>query len=296
MAEATSPQGIPIYQAIQQRVSVRRFLHKPLVRETLEQVRAIIDSVRALSEENLFNAPLYHVNPGENLTRTLGAYGNIVNPPYYLAPYIIGHNHPLVDLGYRVEQIVVHLTSIGIGTCFLGTISRQERVRQIIGIPENAVIGALLCFGLATSSGAGQFINRMLHRSTGAQNKLPLQKIFFWGDFSHPSIPPDWLRKHIEAGRLAPSAVNAQPWRLLWRDGWLFLYVLRINSRYGPRSKDYRLYDGGICMANISLSLSVSGISARWELHDETQQNFPSCPDTLQPLARIELSEEISKG
>jgi len=293
MTDAPPPQHVDIYRAIQLRVSVRRFLNKPLSREILDQISKIIASVQTLSADNLFQAPLYHVLPGDNLTRTLGAYSNIVNPPHYLAPYIIGDDHPLVDLGYRIEQIVLHLTSIGLGTCFLGTISRQERVRQIINIPENSVIGAFLCIGWPASSGVGHFLNRMLHRSTGAQNKHPLEKIFFWEDFSHPSIPPDWLEKYIEAARLAPSAVNTQPWRLLWRDDWLFLYVLCNNPRYGPRNQDYRLYDGGICMANVSLSLSASSISSHWELHDESQENFPTCPDTLQPLARLHLPETI---
>ena len=87
---------------------------------------------------------------------------------------------------------------------------------------------------------------------------------------------------------------DAQPWRFLWCDGALYLYVVRSSWRYRlGGSQDYRFYDGGICMANVSLAMRALGIAGRWELVDGIAAGepgcAPECPEELQPLAVLWL-------
>jgi hypothetical protein len=53
---------------------------------------------------------------------------------------------------------------------------------------------------------------------------------------------------------------------------------------------DYRLYDGGICLANISLALEAQGQEVRWQLLADGQEGVPDHPDALQPLAKLDLA------
>jgi hypothetical protein len=64
------------------------------------------------------------------------------------------------------------------------------------------------------------------------------------------------------------------------------------DPRYGKGiTAQYRLYDGGICMANLALALDALGLSGSWEPlpdADEDQAKLGH-PSDLQPLAKIRI-------
>jgi nitroreductase len=281
-----------VYQAIVARRSVRRYEGTPLDPATLTLVREIIAGVKPLVPENHFDVLMKDVAPGEDLVSRLGGYGRLVTPPHYLVPYIVGERHPLTDLGHRVEQIAVRLAMLGIGTCYIGSLGREAAVRERFALPEGARIGAFLLFGRPSTALGGRTFNAAMRRMIGATNKLPAERIFFRETFDAPTTPPPDLAPLIEAARNAPSAVNAQPWRLLWRDGQLYLFVTRRNRRYGEAGGQlYRLYDGGICMGNVTLALEALGIAGHWVLPegDGAEPDIPPHPVDLEPLARLIL-------
>jgi len=279
-----------LYAAILARRSVRRYERTPLAVDELARVREIATSTTPLVPTNRLVVLMRDVQPDERLVETLGAYGRLVTPPHYLVPYIVGERHPLTDLGYRVEQIVVRLTMMGLGTCYIGALSREDAVRERFALPATARVGALLILGRPAVAWGGRAFNAAMRRAAGATNKLPAERIFFQDTFDAPATPPADLARIIEAARQAPSAVNAQPWRFLWQGGQLYLFVTRRNPRYvGAGSDLYRLYDGGICMGNVALALEALGRPGQWELIEETEPGIPAHPPDLQPLARLSL-------
>ena len=279
-----------LYDSILARRSVRRYERNPLDEATLAQVRDIIASAKPLVPENQFETLVRSTGVSEDLVTVLGAYGRIVTPPHVLAPHILGEKHLLEDLGYRVEQIAVRCAAIGIGSCYIGTLPREDVVRARFGLPQSARIGALLVFGRPATAG-GHAFNSVLRSVIGSNKRLPPERLFFQGSFTNPATPPATLAPLIEAGRHAPSAVNAQPWRFLWRDGRVHVFVTKDNARYGngPGRAAYCLYDGGICMANISLAMEALGTRGRWLLHDDhfVQSDVPEHPADLRPLATL---------
>ncbi len=274
-------------QAIFTRHSTRRYANEPLPPSTLQQVEGLLRDINPLCPENHFECAI-RSSQGENLAEIMGGYGRIVNPPHYLTPYLKGEKHPLTDLGYRVEQIVIRLTAAGWATCYLGTLARQVDVCRRLNLPEDAHIGALLLFGKPAKGAAGRVVNRLIHNMAGSHNRLPAEQIFFNGSFSNPSQPPEELANSIEAARCAPSAVNAQPWRFLLADH-LYLFVTRSNPRYGSDNQSYRYYDAGICMANLSVTLQQTENHPAWELLEEGSAGLPSYPAELEPIARLEI-------
>jgi nitroreductase len=92
----------------------------------------------------------------------------------------------------------------------------------------------------------------------------------------------------ITAARLAPSAVNTQPWRFLWRQGELSLFVRHYNPKYGRNAgQAYRFYDAGICMANIKLAMQALEMRGCWILYEKNGLDIPNPPAELQPIARL---------
>jgi hypothetical protein len=280
-----------LYQAILARRSVRRYTGLALDQNKLSQVEQIIQRVAPLVPENDFQI-LFHdgMLKDKDFTASMGAYGYIVTPPHAIAPYTTGKRHPLVDLGYRVEQIVVHMTALNIGTCYIGTLSRERTNRIRLGLPIGSRCGALLVFGYPAKSVGDRAIDSVIRSIARCDTRLPVEQIFFQGTFDNPSLPPPKLSPVIDAARLAPSAVNTQPWRFLWRDERLHLFVVRQNAKYGRgTNQEYRLYDGGICMANILLALEALGMEGAWRLHNEGDSSFPDHSSSLQPLATLHL-------
>jgi hypothetical protein len=277
-----------LYRAILNRRSIRRYDRTPLDEEMIAQVQHIIDSAEPLLDENQFEV-LHHDGMliDKDFIASMGAYGYIVTPPHALAPYIIGNRYPLVDLGYRVEQIVVRLTCLDIGTCYIGALYREQANRTRLDLPTNSHCGALLVFGHPARSTSGRALNSLMRSVPRGNTRLPLNQLFFQETFDHPTNPPGDLSPILSAAQSSPSAVNAQPWRFLWRDGGLHLFVKRYNSKYGyGPGQAYRFYDGGICMANVKLALKALNLKGKWILYDHKHE-VPDHPSNLEPLAKI---------
>jgi nitroreductase len=286
-----------LYQAILGRRSVRRYDKEPLGEPELAQVHEVLSGIRPLIVENRLEVLLKDVLPGEDLVAILGAYGRLVTPPHYLVPYVTGERHLLVDMGFRVEQVAVRLAALGIGTCYVGTLSRETEVRARFEMPEGARIGAFLAFGWPSTARRGRLVNRVVRRAAGATNKLAVERVFFRDSFDIPARPPAELAPLIEAARNAPSAVNAQPWRLLWRDGCLYLFVLKASSKYGSGpGANYRFYDGGICMSNVALALEALGQEGQWQVFAGDEDDLPAHPPDLQPLAFLDLPQNSRRA
>jgi nitroreductase len=281
-----------LYEAILARRSVRRYDEARPDELTLARVRDIVFTVQPLIPSNRYEVRLHQVTPGNDLVAALGAYGRFVNPPCYLLPYMLGERHVLADLGYRAEQIAVRLTMMGLGSCFIGCLGREKAVRANFRLAHDGRVGALLVFGRPSGGLAGRAANALVRIGAGATKKLPAVRIFFHDSFANPSAPPADLGPIIEAARHAPSAVDAQPWRFLWREGTLHLFVKRHNARYGGgASRQYNLYDGGVCMANVALALQALSREGRWSPYEGCEPDMPEHPAALRPLARLVLGD-----
>ncbi len=282
-----------LYQAILARRSVRRYETESLDEASLAQVQEIISHVKPLVSGNQFEVLMRDVGAGENLVEDLGGYGRIVNPPHYLVPHTLGEAHLLEDLGYRVQQIAVRLTALGIGSCYIGALRREHEVRARFGLPDDARIAAFLIFGKPSRTLGGRTFNKMISAVSGASTKLSADRVFFAGTFDSPASPPADIAPLIEAARHAPSAVNAQPWRFLWRDRRLYLFVTRGTRRYGGGPQErYCFHDGGIAMANITLALEGPGKQVEWTMLGRTEAHIPSHPPDLHPMASLLVEQK----
>lgn len=279
-----------LYQAVLARRSVRRYDKAPLDEATLARVRDIAAGVRPLAAGNRFAAQLESTVPGQDLVADLGGYGRLVNPPHYLVPYVLGDDHPLTDLGCRVEQVAVRLVGLGLGSCFVGCASREAAVRARFGLPEAARVAAFLVFGWPSGTAGGRAVNAVMRLGARATRKLPVERIFFQERFDRPATPPAGLQPLLEAARRAPSADNTQPWRFLWQGGRLHLFVRRRNTFYGFRVPvRYALHDGGTCLGNMVLAMEALGIQGRWRLYGRDDPAAPPHPPGLIALAWLAL-------
>ncbi len=280
-----------LYQAILNRRSVRRYEDKPLDRQSLQMVDDIVDHAQPLVPENRFRVMRRDVVIGEDLIAAMGGYGRILTPPHYMVASAVGELTPLVDLGYRLEQMAVQMVQIGLSVCFIGSLGREGNVRVRFRLNNEARTGAFLIFGHAAQAKPDKAIDAMIRKASGGGTKLALQEIFYVDAFDRPSTPPRSLTRIIEAARRAPSANNVQPWRFLWKDERLYLFLQRQNPRYGNKAElqEYRYVDGGACMANVKMAAETLGLVEDWSLIRTSTVGVPEHPATLEPLAKLKL-------
>ncbi len=280
-----------LYEAIVNRRSVRRYREEPLDKQLLSMVDDIVARVSPLIPDNHVRAMRRDVISGEDLIAAMGGYGRILTPPHYLVASAVGSRGPLVDLGYRLEQIAVQMVRLGISVCFIGSLGREDNVRVRFRLNRTARTGAFLIFGFPAQSVTGRTINSVIRRARGEESRLGAADTFYHGSFDRAGVPPKQLATLVEAARLAPSANNAQPWRFLWQGDTLYLFVQKLNRRYGSQSamQEYRYFDGGTCMANVMMAMQTADLFGRWELLGDRQSGIPEHPPTLEPLAKLVL-------
>ncbi|MDF1512729.1 MAG: nitroreductase family protein [Anaerolineae bacterium] len=281
-----------IYQAILNRRSVRRYRDVPVSKQLLARIDDVIaHHVTPLVAQNRFAVMRRDVMTGEDLIVAMGGYGRILSPPHFLTPYIIGDQYPLVDLGYRMEQIAIHMVQLGISVCFIGSLGRETDVRIRFRLMRQARTAAFLLFGYPAETIAGRAMNAVFRRRQQSNTKLAADRIFYHQTFDRMQLPPAQIAQLIEAGRLAPSANNAQPWRFLWLNQHLYLFVREHNPRYGNQAvhQQYRFFDAGTCMSNITLAMKGLEMKGYWSLLTEDVQGVPQHPPSLRPIAKLTL-------
>jgi nitroreductase len=289
-------QDSEIYPFILSRHSIRSYDQRLLSSADQAHIKIILNNTKSLLPENKFETILRSKTKREDLVEILGAYGRFITPPYYLVPYITGSNNALVDLGYHAEQIAVRLWSKGIGTCFIGCLSRQEKVRQLFQLPANAQIAAFLVFGHPGVGFGFETITKITKSIIGIRGRKSVEELFYRDTFDYLAKPEGLWEKIIEAGRMAPSAINAQPWRFLLRNEELYLFTLRNNRNYIlPENQDYCFHDSGLCMANIDLALSSFGLQSEWQFLKGILDFNSHYPENYYPLAKLNIKNDGEK-
>ena len=81
----------------------------------------------------------------------------------------------------------------------------------------------------------------------------------------------------LEAGRLAPSTVNGQPWRILKAEGQnLFHFYLQRKRTYERiPGVDLQRIDMGIAMCHFELTAQELNLRGRWEIKERGIEPVP---------------------
>lgn len=301
-----------LYDAIMSRRSVRRYADKTVPEETRRQIAEFAMKVRPLVPGNRFSYSVLPIerNGGhgpsrsEELSVVMGGYGKLVSARHLLLPRVQGEAHILEDFGYRVEQLVVELTRLGLGSCYIGALGHEAEALDRLGSLPGERIPAVVVFGYPSTATAGKGFNRMIRSAIGADRRLRFDRFVFCRGTARQAEPGSSLNDPAELGpfqekvmdalRHAPSAGNSRPWRVVIDKGFAY-YCVTQNTPYYRMARavrwGYHLLDAGIGMANVSLAMAALGREAQWELvgdRPEMRQILGLAPD-VQLIGTIRL-------
>ncbi len=205
----------------------------------------------------------------------LGTYGFIKEP----AGFIIGAASPgeknLEDFGWGLEAILLYATGLGLGSCWLGGSFAKSRFASRIHAGAAEIVPAVAAVGYRAEETP---LRRMMRTQIKADSRKPWETLFFRDDFSAPlgEAEAGAYQLPLAMLRLAPSASNGQPWRVLLK-GECWHFYLQRKAGYKPGHTplipfaiaDLPRVDLGIAMCHFQLTAEELGMKGRWELHEE---------------------------
>ena len=203
----------------------------------------------------------------------LGTYGFIKGATGFLLGAVRHAPHDLEDFGYMVEQAILFATDLDLGTCWLGgSFNKSSFAKRLGGLDREETMPAVVSLGYPGDDGSG----RIRDREVGGR-RLPAPTLFFEESFARPVAlaASDVFAEILEGVRMAPSASNKQPWRIVRQaEDWHF-YLQRTKG-YGKgtalfgalRLADLQRVDMGIAMCHFALLAEEAGLSGRWKVEE----------------------------
>ena len=196
--------------------------------------------------------------------RRLGTYGFIKGATGFIVGAVEAGPGDLEDYGYLLEEVILQATGLGLGTCWLGgTFTRGAFTSRFGGVSPDETIPAVVSTGYPGDDGT----ERIRQREHG-DRRLPPDELFFAGEWAEPlGEQADGHAAALEAVRMAPSATNRQPWRIVRRGADWHFYLAR-SKGYGKGSPWFRLLriadlqrvDLGIAMCHFDLVAREAGL------------------------------------
>jgi hypothetical protein len=178
-----------------------------------------------------------------------------------------------------MQSIVLALTDMGLGTCWFGGTFRRSRFAESVYVRENEIIPAVVSVGYPTER--RRPLDQMIRFAAGSEKRKPWEELFFSSDFKTPLLPDSRnpYSQVLEMVRLAPSASNRQPWRIVYDPGHeLYHFFLRRTRGYPPRNiglADLQRVDMGIAMCHFALTAETFGLKGNWTVNNPTLTDLP---------------------
>ena len=228
------------YKAIRKRVSVRKYSGDP-TKEEFEILKDVADCLSCDEarivvgkKSGIFDPLIGKTISGTNTFAAVISRGN--DDDEYLA-------------GTVGEAFILECTSMGLGTCWLGLSFNKNTANSCIKYKNGKEkLRCLISIGHFTEAPANKRSRKTIYNITGL------------GEKAYKNLP-EWQRCAVEAGRLAPSARNIQPWEFdVLKDS---IQVACVSRNFG-----YGALDCGIAMLHIEVGAAHCGVFGSWDIKD----------------------------
>jgi hypothetical protein len=200
----------------------------------------------------------------------LGTYGFIKNPKAYLVGSCENQKYSLVDFAYTFQKLVLFLTDMGLGTCWMGGTFNRHSFEKEISLSEGEFIPSITPIGYPAEK--QRIFDKALRKVVKADNRKSWDQLFYNGTFDAALTREQAGRFEIpiEMVRIGPSASNKQPWRIVLSEdqACCHLYIEHTPNYSSKLGYDMQLLDIGIAMCQFELACKELSISGKWVVED----------------------------
>ena len=227
-----------LLNAVYKRKSMRKYNGGSLTVEELAQIEDYLHQLKPLCPEIKVD---FKIVPCKETNCKFDA-------EYALIVYSEEGNLWLANVGYMLEQWDLYLAQLNVGVCWYGMGKVEEEEK------DGLKYAILLSFGKSNESD--------FRTDTSEFNRKSINEI--WTGFSDPKL--------AEIVRLAPSAVNSQPWKVEQEGNVLKVYREKGKTPVlsGILFKHWNKVDIGIFLAFLDVALESEGYAFTRQLHQDT--------------------------
>lgn len=199
-------------------------------------------------------------SPDDIFANAIGFYSNIKHAPAFLA--FIGNTgdpHMQEKVGYTGQGLILEATLHNLATCWVALTYNSRTVKSLINPGKDEKLIAVSPVGYSLDRWS---FEEKLYSGFGSNHKrrdlsdmvrgLPADQ---W---------PSWIRAGLEAARLAPSAINRQPWVFDIHQSSISI----LERSTVPEFNVSRRLDCGIAMLHLELGALSRGCTGKWEFLD----------------------------
>ena len=249
-----------ILDIIAKRKSVRTFDGRPLSAEDTQKILDFADSV-----DNPYHIPIRWQLLDTNETGLSSPV--IVGANAFLAGKVQRVPFAAEAFGYSFEQIVLFAASIGVGTTWIAGTMDRAAFERAVHLANGEVMPCVTPLGYPAKKMSLR--ESIMRKGVKADSRLPFSSLFFDTSFERPLSPEGAgrLRDVLQAVRLAPSAVNKQPWRTVVCGDLVHFYKKK-NKPLAPVAWDIQKVDLGIALCHFALAAKEIGLSAAFQIED----------------------------
>ena len=264
--------NIPVEETIRKRVSTRTYESRKLSADDKEKILKEISQLTNPFGENV-RIRLIEKNTAANGEK-LGTYGVIKGASTFLGVTTDKTEFGLVAAGYQFENLVLIATGMGLSTVWLaGTFSR-EQFEKAMDIQKDELFPAISPIGYAADKRS--ITENLMRKTMKSDMRKPWGELFFLDSFgnelSHEEA--DRYADPLEMLRLAPSATNAQPWRVVKKqNAYHFFETHKKNA--SEEEKMIKKVDLGIALSHFHQTALEQGLVGQFKKMDNTGINIP---------------------
>ena len=165
-----------------------------------------------------------------------------------------------VAFGYSFERFVLYAQSLGLGTVWLGGTMNRAAYEKAMELAGDEL---MLCASPVGYPAAKMSVREnMMRKVVKADERIAFEELFFDGDFTTP-LTKEKAGKFaaaLEMVRLAPSAVNKQPWRVVMVGDSVHFYLVRSKGVGHGEKLDMQMIDMGIALCHFALTAEEMGL------------------------------------
>lgn len=153
---------------------------------------------------------------------------------------------PMEMEGFMGEALVLEAGSMGLGTCWLGAGFVPEIINRNVNLQTDESVHCVIAIGKCDLPAFAPKRKALERMSNMTETKL--------------AELGDWQKEAVMAARIAPSAINMQPWRIEADK----TSVAILEPEF-VLYKKYAALDRGICMLHAAVGAHHAGREAIWK-------------------------------
>ncbi|MBQ8648115.1 MAG: nitroreductase [Oscillospiraceae bacterium] len=237
---------------IRTRKSVRSYDGRPLSAEHLQRLK---ESMAAAANPWGVPVELRLLDAAEHGLKSPVVTG----AQLYMAGKVKPGPHAAEAFGYSFEQVVLDAWALGVGTVWLGGTMDRPAFERAMALEDGEGMPCVSPVGYPAARPSVR--ETVMRKAIKADSRLDFGALFFEGDFTAPLSPEraGALALPLELVRWAPSAVNAQPWRVVVRGDGAYFYLKR-SAGFSVGAVDMQRIDLGIALCHFERAARAAGL------------------------------------